>query len=47
MLYEMFVCAVGRHGIWNVNMTLYTYVTMEGKQQLLAVDYLAYFEGST
>lgn len=46
MLYEMFVCAVGRHGIWKVSKTLSTYVTMEGKQQLLAVDYLAYFEGS-
>lgn len=46
MLYEMFGCAVGRYGIWKVNMTFFTYVTMEGKQQPLAVDYLAYFEGS-
>lgn len=42
----MFPCAVGRHGIWKVSMALYTYEVMGEKQQLLAVGYLAYFEGS-
>lgn len=46
MLYEIFLCAVGRHGIWKVNTALYTSIAMGKKQQLLAVDYLAYFEGS-